>query len=95
MVRQRIVVKSEKGIHLRIAEMLCEEAIKYKSHIEFTCKNKTVNGKSILGLLAAGIKCNDSIEIICTGVDENQALEQLLLLFQNGFGEKQVDRKKV
>lgn len=88
MVSQKVLVQNEKGIHLRTAGIFCEEALKFNSKVELKCKDKMLNGKSILGVLGAGVKCNDTIEIVCSGMDEENALEHLILLVQNGLGEK-------
>lgn len=88
MVSRKVIVQNEKGIHLRTAGIFCEEAMKYKAHVDLKCKNKTLNGKSVLGVLGAGVKRNDTIEIVCDGEDEERALDSLIALVQNGLGEK-------
>ncbi len=88
MISQKVIVQNEKGIHLRTAGSFCEEALKFKAHIDLRCNNKTLNGKSVLGVLGASVKYHDTIEIICDGVDEEKALEHLVLLVQNKLGEK-------
>lgn len=87
MVCKEVVVKNEKGIHLRTAGVFCEEALKFKSHIEIRREGKTLNGKSVLGLLGAGVRCQDSIEILCDGPDETEALRTLSKLVESGLGE--------
>lgn len=88
MVSKNVLVRNEKGIHLRTAGVFCEEALKFKSKIQIRCKEKTLNAKSILGLLGAGVKFQDTIEIICEGSDEKEALKRLILLVENKLGEK-------
>lgn len=88
MVSQKVLVQNEKGIHLRTAGVFCEEALKFKAKICVKCKEKTLNAKSVLGILGAGVKFHDTIEIICDGVDEKEALDCLVLLVENGLGEK-------
>ena len=87
MVCQKVRIKNPAGLHLRPAGKLCDEAIKYKSKISFQRGNMTTNVKSLLSVLAAGIKCNDEIEIVCEGEDEEEALAGIVLVIQNGFGE--------
>lgn len=88
MVSKAIVVRNLKGIHLRGASLFCEEALKYKCHIDIKSKNKVLNGKSILGVLGAGVKYMDSVEIICSGEEEAEALKALTALVESGLGEK-------
>ncbi len=88
MISRRVIVQNEKGIHLRTAGRFCEEALRFKAHVDLKCNNKTLNGKSVLGVLGALVKYHDTIEIICDGIDEEKALEHLVNLVQNKLGEK-------
>ena len=45
------------------------------------------NAKSVLSILGACIRCGDEIDIHCTGEDEQEALEALVKLVNDGFGE--------
>ena len=68
MVSEKIVVGSALGIHLRPAGAMCDAAVKYDSHITFAYgEGKTANAKSVISILAAGIKCGDEIELIADG----------------------------
>ena len=52
MVSEKILVGSALGIHLRPAGAMCDAAVKFDSHITFTYKNKVVNAKSVISILA-------------------------------------------
>lgn len=76
MQNKKIIIDCPLGIHLHPAGTMCDTAMKYKSQITFQYKEgKTANAKSMLSVLAAGIKCGDEIELICNGPDESEALE--------------------
>ncbi|MDK2809145.1 MAG: HPr component phosphorylation site, partial [Clostridiales bacterium] len=51
--------------------------------VEIQSDKKTVNGKSVLSVLGAGIKCGDTITIVCDGAGEETALEKLTLLLKS------------
>ena len=85
MLKQKVTVKNDTGLHLRPAGLLCRTAMLYKSHIMLTCGQTSVNAKSVLGVLGAGIKPGDDLEIICEGVDEQEAMDALLKLFESGL----------
>ena len=87
MISQKVTIKNPTGLHLRPAGVLCNEAMKYKSLITFTYDGGTANAKSVLSVLGACIKCGDEIELVCAGVDEREALDELLRVIQNGLGE--------
>ena len=69
------------------AGKLCDEAIKYRAKISFQKGNATTNAKSLLSVLAASVKYNDEVEIVCEGEDEKEALEGVVALIQSGLGE--------
>lgn len=89
MVNITVNVNNPSGLHLRPAGVLCETALKFKSRITFQYNGGegTANAKSILSILGACVKCGDTIELICEGEDEVQALECLSELVKNGLGE--------
>ena len=87
MVNQKVVIKNPTGLHLRPAGNLCKMAMQYKSLITFSYRGNTANAKSVLSVLGACIKCGDEIELICDGVDEEQALEALVNAVESGLGE--------
>ncbi|MFR8171902.1 MAG: HPr family phosphocarrier protein [Marvinbryantia sp.] len=87
MVSQTFVIRNHAGLHLKPAAMLCTEAIRYKSAITLSFADTQVNAKSVLSVLSACVKCNDSITISCDGPDEGEALENLGRLIMDGLGE--------
>ena len=87
MVSEKVVIKNPSGLHLRPAGLLCKEAIKYKSSINFRFQNTTANAKSVLSVLGACIKKGDEIELICEGPDEEEALAAMVKAIEDGLGE--------
>ena len=88
MVTQKVQIINPTDLHLRPAGIFCQEAMKYTSNITFRYGiNGTANAKSVLSVLGACIKSGDEIEIVCDGDDEEPALEALVSLVENGFGE--------
>lgn len=82
MVSKKMIVDSPLGIHLRPAGAMCDAAIKYQSSITFSYgEGKTANAKSVISILAAGVKCGDEIELIADGPDEAEALETVMTKF--------------
>ena len=82
MVSKKVTIKNPTGLHLRPAGILCNEAIKYQSKVTFGyC------GGIVLSVLGACIKCGDEIELICEGIDEQDALDGLTGAIDDGLGE--------
>lgn len=85
MKKQNVTVKNQTGLHLRPAGILCRTAMLYKSHITLTFGDTTANAKSVLSVLSAGIKAGNEVEITCEGIDEQEAMEALVNLFESGL----------
>ena len=83
MIKDKVLIENETGLHARPATEISKEAMKYKSDIKFIVNGKTVNAKSPLMIMAAGIKTKTEMEIICDGEDENEALESLKTVIKN------------
>lgn len=85
MTKQKVIVKNQTGLHLRPAGILCRTAMLYKSHITLGYGDVSANAKSVLSVLGAGVKTGDEIEITCEGVDEQEALDAMVKLFESGL----------
>lgn len=87
MVRKKVVIKNPSGLHLRPAGILCNKAIMFQSSVTFQFRSTTANAKSVLSVLGACVKSGDEIEFICEGVDEQEALDSMIKIVEDGLGE--------
>lgn len=87
MVSKKIMIKNPTGLHLRPAGLFCKTAVQFKCKITFQHKDTTANAKSVLSVLGACIKTGDEIELICDGIDEQEALAAMVTLIEDGLGE--------
>ena len=79
MVKDKITLKNETGLHARPASELAKLAGSFASTIKLYVNDKIIDAKSILAIMSAGIKYNTEIEIECDGEDEEKALYSLQL----------------
>lgn len=77
MEKKTFTVINEAGLHARPATVIVNEANQFASEIEITYKGKTVNLKSIMGVMSLGIGKDAEIEIAASGSDENEALQSI------------------
>lgn len=87
MINGKVVIKSETGLHLRPAGDLCKLAMEFPCKIELRSGNRTVNAKSVLGVLSACIKFGDEVEILCDGEKEEEAYNQIADALESEFVE--------
>lgn len=83
MVSEKIILKNEDGLHARPATEIAKNASKYNCTIKLEVQGTEYNAKSVLNIMSAGIKNNTQIKIICDGMDEEQALNEMLNIFKN------------
>ncbi len=87
MASKKIVIKNEQGLHARPAGVLAKETMKSKCDIFITANGKKINGKSLLAIMSAAIKCGTEIELEVSGEGEEAELERIVSLIESGLGE--------
>jgi phosphocarrier protein HPr len=88
LIRRRVVVPNRLGLHARAAARFVHTASGFRSKVTVSRGEKTMDGKSILGLLLLAASQGAEIEITGAGDDEGPALEALFALVESGFGEE-------
>ena len=89
MVSKEVTVVNPTGLHLRPAGYLSQTALRFKSDITIEYKEKTIVAKSVLNVMAAGIKCGTKVKVICDGLDEDEALRAVCEAIKSGLGESE------
>lgn len=77
MVKKYFKITNEAGIHARPATTLVNEAMKYECEILLAALKKSVDFKSIMGVMSLGVYSGTIVEISCDGEDEVEALEAI------------------
>ncbi len=88
MAEKTFKITSESGIHARPATVLVQAASKYNSDIQLEYNGKSVNLKSIMGVMSLGIGQGAEVKIVAEGSDEAEAITNLTEIMANeGLGE--------
>lgn len=82
-----IVLKNEAGLHARPASVLVKMATGFSCDVNLINNGEKCNAKSIMSVLSLGIKSGEKLFIETDGDDEKEALDALLELANNNFGE--------
>jgi phosphocarrier protein len=85
MISRQLTITNPLGLHARAAARFVQAAGGFASQIRVTRGTRTMDGKSILGLLLLAAARGSTIEITCDGADESQALTALASLVDGGF----------
>lgn len=87
MVSGKVTATNQIGLHARPATAFVQKANEFKSSIWIEKDERHVNAKSLLGVLSMGVVQNVEFTIIADGVDEENALAELIDLVENKLGE--------
>ena len=77
IIRKKLIVKNEQGLHARPAALFVQIANKFDSRITVKRDDEEVNGKSIMGILMLGAEKDSAIIIEAEGSDAQLAISEL------------------
>jgi len=86
-VARNVKVKNSLGLHTRPAASIVRLLQSFKSAVTFTCKNETINARSIMSILMLAARKNTQITITAEGSDAEALVDRLVRAFDNEFGE--------
>jgi phosphocarrier protein len=89
MISRNVTIINRLGLHARAATRLVNCASEYTSKIIVKRGTRSVNGKSIMGILTLAAASGAELTIEVNGADEEQALDAVLTLIGDRFGEAQ------
>ncbi|MEY4561108.1 MAG: hypothetical protein RLZZ618_385 [Pseudomonadota bacterium] len=87
MIKANISISNKLGLHARASAKFTKLAGSFRSEVFMSRGDRRINAKSIMGvmMLAAGLGAEVEIEV--DGPDEQVALDALLKLISDKFGE--------
>jgi phosphocarrier protein len=89
MIQRVVRVDNELGLHARAAAYLVKLTARFESDIKLSrlSNNQRIDGKSILGILLLAAAKGTELEVTVNGKDEEVAMEGIVRLFRDRFGE--------
>lgn len=77
MEKKEFHVIADTGIHARPATLLVQSASKFNSEVTLQYQDKSVNLKSIMGVMSLGVGKDADVTISAEGADEADAIAAL------------------
>ncbi len=77
MIEKDYKVTSNEGLHARPSSVLVSAVTPFTSDVKLEYKEKKVNLKSIMGVMALGISAGSDIKIIADGADEEALMAKV------------------
>ena len=88
MVRRDVTIVNELGLHARAAAKFVHLASRFGSQVRVARDNRTMDGKSIMGILLLTAARGAQLTISAEGLDEQAAVDALCQLVESGFDEE-------
>jgi phosphocarrier protein HPr len=87
MIAANVTIINKLGLHARAASRLVNCASGFAAEIEIVRGTRSVNAKSIMGVLTLAAGLGTELVIQADGHDEQQALDAVTTLIRNRFDE--------
>jgi phosphocarrier protein HPr len=87
MPEKTFKITAETGIHARPATQLVHKASQFQAEITLTYKEKTVNLKSIMGVMSLGVGQGAEVTIKAEGSDAQEAITAIDELIKSSLGQ--------
>ena len=82
-----IMIVNKLGMHARASAKFVTLAAQFKSDVTLGRNGQHANGKSIMGIMMLAAGKGTQVDLTVNGDDEEQAMQALLGLIDNRFGE--------
>ena len=81
MIETPVVVRQEKGLDGRPIALLVQDASQYASKVYIKVEEKSINAKSIMGMMSLSLSQGEEVTILTDGEDEEKAAEGIKTFF--------------
>jgi catabolite repression HPr-like protein len=77
MYRSNVTIQLAGGFETRPIAMLVQLASQYQSRIHLVSGTKSVNAKSIMGMITLGLDNGETVTVMAEGPDEEEAVKKI------------------
>lgn len=77
MLKKEITIQLPSDLEVRPVALLVQMASQYQSEIHLVSEGKTVNAKSIMGMMTLGLTAGEKITLTANGADEAEAVQNI------------------
>jgi phosphocarrier protein len=87
MIKTTATISNKLGLHARASAKLTKLAGSFASDVWMSRAGRRINAKSIMGVMMLAAGLGSEVEIEVDGSDEQAAMDALLALISDKFGE--------
>lgn len=89
MQKTTVTISNKLGLHARASAKLTKLAGGFACDVHMSRNGRRINAKSIMGVMMLAAGLGSEVEIETSGADEEQALNAIVALISDRFGEGQ------
>jgi len=89
MIKTTVTISNKLGLHARASAKLTKLAGGFRSDVFMSRNGRRVNAKSIMGVMMLAAGLGTDVEVETAGEDEQAALDAIVALINDKFGEGQ------
>lgn len=89
MIKTTVTISNKLGLHARASAKLTKLAGSFRSDVFMSRNGRRVNAKSIMGVMMLAAGLGTDVEIETLGEDEQAAIDAIVALINDKFGEGQ------
>jgi phosphocarrier protein HPr len=87
MIKTHVTISNKLGLHARASAKLTKLATSFPCEVFLGRDDRRVNAKSIMGVMMLAAGLGVQVELSCDGPQEQEAMDALLALINDKFGE--------
>ncbi|WP_374316864.1 HPr family phosphocarrier protein [Aquabacterium sp.] len=87
MIKTTASISNKLGLHARASAKLTKLASSFPCEVFMSRNDRRVNAKSIMGVMMLAAGLGSTVELECSGPKEEEAMQALLALINDKFGE--------
>jgi phosphocarrier protein HPr len=87
MQQREVEIANKLGLHARASAKLTQLAAKYQCDVTMARNSRSVNAKSIMGVMMLAAGKGAKVTLVTDGPDEAEAMEAIVALIGDLFGE--------
>ena len=87
MIKNSITISNKLGLHARASAKLTKLAGSFPCEVWMSRGERRINAKSIMGVMMLAAGLGSQVEVETDGAQEQEAMEALLALIDDKFGE--------
>jgi phosphocarrier protein HPr len=89
VIKATVRISNKLGLHARASAKLTKLAGGFRSDVHMSRNGRRVNAKSIMGVMMLAAGLGTEVDIETDGADEALAMQSLVALIEDKFGEGQ------